>query len=61
MKPLVIKLLIFFPDLSKLVIMKNNFLTQLLGVKRHIYEKYLKNKAKKKTMVVLYGFRVLGG
>lgn len=47
MKPLVIKSLIFFPDLSKLVIMKNNFLTQLLGVKRHIYEKYLKNKAKK--------------
>lgn len=49
MKPLVIKLLIFFPDLSKLVMMKNNFLTQLLGVKRHIYEKYLKNKAKKKN------------
>lgn len=41
--------------------MKNNFLTQLLSVKRHIYEKYLKNKAKKKTMVVLYGFRVVGG
>lgn len=41
--------------------MKNNFLTQLLGVKRHIYEKYLKKKAKKKTMVVLNGFRVVGG